>query len=499
MDIQTNRFDRTTLVDAKTLKFIEKALFIIVSYLVLMTIFQQGFIFGVQQAFNVFVIVTIVREVEILFYASEKKLHRAEAKAFVQSDYAKITALSMGILIPSNTPVVLVLIVAGLSVFIAKILFGGYVYKVFSPALFSYLLIQLGFKNAIGASTFDNQLFTALSNTNLFSKYLNFSINYDFSSGFGLAISSGIFIFGLIAFILIIKHFKQALLPVLFVSTYVIGYLAILGSSGFYESFMSVPFWFVTVFILFDRTLIPTGRTGQVLAALLLSVMMVIFHAVGQTEAVVFGALSVQMLTPFINQCKWITSEDGTDQGHQASTFKKSMNYLLVVLVLAVGIQLAWQHYGPMIGVPKVDVMQYLTDTYDPANYTQNLTPTRDYNVGQYQTIKGVYEILNNSDSSIAGIVYDIVTEGRNGPIHIVIAIDPYTDTIVNYVVVSQSETEGVGALYTEPNVINAIINEQISNFNIDKIAGATITWDALEQMISDVVANYTNEGVSLK
>lgn len=499
MDAQSvKKFDRHSLVDTKTLRFVEKALFIVIAYVILMTIFQHGFIFGVQQALNVFVIITIVREIEILFYASERKMNRADAKIFVKSDFAKITALSMSVLIPYNTPIVLVLIVAGLSVFIAKILFGGYAHKVFSPALLFYVLIKLGFANAIGASTFDNQLFVAFSNTGLFSKYVNFTLNYDFSSGFGLALSSGIFIFGIIAFILIIKNFRHALIPVIFVLTYVFGHLAVLGSTGLYASVMSVPFMFVTVFVLFDQTLIPTGRTGKVLSALLLSVFVIIFNAVGQTEAIIFGALAVQMFTPFINQCKWITSEDGTDQGKEAVIFKKIINYVLVVLVLITGIQLSWGHYGPLIGLPKVDVIQYFPDLYSTTDYTQSTTPSKDYNVSAYDTILGVYEITKNADSSIAGIVYDTQTDGRNGPIHIVIAIDPYTDTIVGYVVVSHTETQGLGELYMEPAVVDTIINQKVQNFNIDLISGATITWDALERIITDVTNNYTNENVSL-
>lgn len=499
MDIKAKKtFDRQSLIDQKTLKFIEKALFVIVSYLVIMTVFQQGFIFGLKQILNIYVVVVTVREFGILYYSHERKLDRAQAKAFVKSDYSLITALSMSILIPFNTPIVVVAIVSALSVFVIKIVFGGYVYKIFSPALFTYLLLKLGFVNAIGASTFDNQLFTAIANTNLFSKYLNFAINYDFLSGFGLVLSSGIFLFGLIAIILTIKHFKQAITPVIFIFTYIVGYLSIVGSTGLYESIMNVPFMFITVFVLFDQTLIPTSRTGKVLAAMLLSVMTIVFTVVGQVEAVVFGALFVQMLTPFINQCKWITAEDGSDQSNEASSSRKAINYILIILVMVVGIQLSWNYYGPQIGVPKVDVLQYLEDTYDRETYAQNLTPTRDYNANAYDTIRGVYEIIKNDDSSIEVIVYDIITEGRNGPIHIVIAVDPYNDTIVKYVVISQSETEGVGAVYAGQDVIDTILNQSVGDFNIDIISGATITWDALDLMIQDVIANYTNEEVSL-
>ena len=138
----------------ETLKFIEKALFIIVSYFVLMTVLQHGFIFGIKQVLNIFVVLTVVKELEVLYYAHERKLNRAQAKEFVKSDYALITALSMSVLIPFNTPILVVAIVAALSVFVIKIVFGGYVYKIFSPALFTYLLLKLGFVNAIGANTF---------------------------------------------------------------------------------------------------------------------------------------------------------------------------------------------------------------------------------------------------------------------------------------------------------------------------------------------------------
>ncbi|MCF7929940.1 MAG: FMN-binding protein [Acholeplasmataceae bacterium] len=493
-----NRFDRHSLIDAKKLKFIEKALLIIVSYLVLMTIFQDGFIFGLKHALNVFIAITIVRELEVLYYAHERKLDRAQAKEFVKSDYALITALSMSVFIPFNTPIVVVAIVAALTVFVIKIIFGGYVYKVFSPALFAYLLLKLGFVNAIGANTFDNQLFTALANTGLFSNYINFAINYDFQSGFGLALSSGVILFGFFALLLIIKNFKQAITPIVFIFTYILGYVSIIGSTGLYESIMNVPFMFIAIFVLFDQTLVPTSRTGKILAALLLSGMTMIFTVAGQMEALVFGALFVQMLTPLMNQCKWITAEDGSDQSSEAASARKTINYVLVVLVLVVGIQLSWNYYSPKIGLPSVDVLQYFEDTYDRVDFEQNLTSSRDYNIDAYDTIQGVYEILSIDTKEIVAIVYDTLTEGRNGPIHVVIAVDPYTDIIVGYVVVSQLETEGLGSLYAEQDVIDTIINQSINNFAIDLITGATVTWDAYELIIQDVVANYSNEDVSL-
>jgi len=145
-----------------------------------------------------------------------------------------------------------------------------------------------------------------------------------------------------------------------------------------------------------------------------------------------------------------------------------------------------------------VDVLQYFEYAYDKADFKQNLTPTRDYNVSAYNTINGVYEIIDKSDSSIEILIYDAVTTGINGPMHIVIAVDPYTDTIIGYVVVSQNETEGLGANYASPIFINTIIGQSVDTFDIDLIAGATVTWDGLDLMVQDVVANYANEEVSL-
>ncbi len=501
MEAKTRKlFDRGLLIDPKALKFIQTALLIVLSYLVLMTVLQEGFIFGIKHVLNIAVAVFITKELEILFYSHDRKLSRNDAKTFVKNDYALITALSLSILVPFNTPIVVVAIVAALAVFITKILFGGYVFQVFSPALFGYLLLKLGFANAIGAQTFDNQLFTALAQTNLFSNFVNFSVNYDFSQGFGLALSSGVFIFGVIALILMIKNFKQSLTPVLFIFLFVVFYQSMISSSGLYEHMMQVPFLFVTVFVLFDQVLIPTSRSSKILFAIILALMVNVFIIVGQNEAVVFASLFSFLFVPFFNQCKWFTDEDGKDLSHQTASVRKVMNYILTVFVLIAGIQLAWNHYSPNIGVPKVDVLQYFEDTYSKDLYTQNLTPTRDYNVGAYDTINGVYEVMNNDDQTLTVLIYDLVADGYNGPIHVVIAVDPYTDTIVGYVVVSQNETESIGGKYMTEAYIDTIINQDVLNFSIDEIAGVTsdFTFPALEQMVADVRNNYVNEEVSL-
>ncbi len=66
------------------------------------------------------------------------------------------------------------------------------------------------------------------------------------------------------------------------------------------------------------------------------------------------------------------------------------------------------------------------------------------------------------------------------GPINVIVVVNPYTDTIVNYYVVRHEEVQG--AAYFDAQSVEDVIGLSIEAFNIpeDLNAGATGTWNAL-------------------
>ena len=89
--------------------------------------------------------------------------------------------------------------------------------------------------------------------------------------------------------------------------------------------------------------------------------------------------------------------------------------------------------------------------------YVTNLElPTNSYQQLNYDLVDEVYEV--SKDGLLYAVIYDMQTAGRNGTINALVAVDPYTDTIIGAVYYNHSETPGKGALYGEEEEISKII-----------------------------------------
>jgi len=494
-------FDRNQLFDQKILNISTKTLFVIVCYFVLLTILQQGFIFGVQHILNIFVAVFVVREVEILFYSHTNQLERDAAKTYVKNNQYMFTALTFSLFLPYFTPIMITAIGALLTVLVGKLLFGGFVHRVFSPALLGGILLSLGFRMSLESvvipNTFDNQVFIALGNTNVFQNVINFSVNLDVTSGFGLWLGSGAFVFAIALLLIIFKQGKRVFVPFVGLFSYIVVYVVMNGSAGVLESMIKVPFLLVTTFVLTDVVLTPYSRTGKILYGALFGLSVNLFATVNVSQAVLYGALLSQMMIPMFNFSEAITPQE--EKETSTSTYGRFVVSIASVFVLFVVItQAAWIYYGPLVGQPKVDVLQYFEQEYDPTLYTQNLVATREYGVDAYDAIQGVYEISDNEDLTIEVLMYNIVVDGFWGKINVIVVVDPYVDSIVNYYVVQHEEVQG--AAYFDEETINSVIGLAVVDFDVeeDLNAGATGTYNALQFMVSDVIAHYVNEEVSL-
>lgn len=493
----TKPFDRQSLVDTKLLGTVNKLLYVVLAYFLVVTVLNVGVIFGIKQLLHILVTVFVVKEIDILFLSLSRNVNREAAKALGKENQSLFTALTLSVFMTYSVPIVIVAIVAALATLIAKLLFGGYAYRVFSPSLIGALLLSLGFGNAVGletlAQTFDNQLFVALSNTTFFSQTLNLTLPFELIDTFVLLLNGGAYVLLPILFLLLVLAKNVARVPLTFLASFVLFYFVFQGSTGLFETMLQFSFLFVLAFIFTDGALMPTSRNGQMIYGILAGLMVNVFILSSQVEPMIFGTLFVSMLTPFLNECKYISGEEKA-----SLPLKQALTYLVTFVLLLGVVQLSWSYYGPLVGKPKVDVLQYFEDTYDPTLFTQNIEPTREYNTDTYGTIQGVYEILDNTDDTVEVLVYNIVTDGFWGPINIMILVDPYTDTILDYEVIRHEEVQG--AAYFDQSVIDSMMNIPVTEFNISENvnAGATGTFNALTSMVNDVIAHYTNEEVSL-
>jgi Na+-translocating ferredoxin:NAD+ oxidoreductase subunit D len=496
-----NVFEKTNLFNESFTKHIKISLIILVSYFIVMTILNYGFIFGIQHLINVVIVIFAVRESEILFYSHDKNLNREEAKAFVIKNQYLVTALTISIFIPYFTPVVISIITALVSVMITKLVFGGYLHRIFSPALVSLLILSIGFRisltSSIIPSTFDNQIFIALSKTRLFSEFLNFQLSLDPNSIFTKILLSGFGLFVIYFIRFMIRNFKVMIYPILAIAFYLLSNVVIQGNISFDGLFLNVAVLFIFTFVLSDALISPNSQNSKMISALLLGLISALLNSINQEFAIVYAALFVQMLTPMMDQNAWLNPSGNSTNLSGPKYTKYTINFGFMMIVLLVVIQVGWSYYGPLIGKPKINVIQYF-EVYNNEAYTQNLTPLRDYLASDYDSIQDVYEIVNNETTEVEVLMYNMVSTGFWGPINVIVVVDPYTDTIIDYYVVRHEEVQG--AAYFDQESIDAVIGLSVDNFDIpqDLNAGATGTWNALQSIVSDLIQNYNDQEVSL-
>lgn len=129
--------------------------------------------------------------------------------------------------------------------------------------------------------------------------------------------------------------------------------------------------------------------------------------------------------------------------------------------------------------------------------YVTNLElPTNSYQQLNYDLVDEVYEV--SKDGALYAVIYDMQTAGRNGTINALIAVDPYTDTIIGAVYYNHSETPGKGALYGEEEKIIEIIGDSVLNVEFDVIASVSTTYNALDVMYDAIKEHYENEEVHI-
>jgi hypothetical protein len=270
--------------------------------------------------------------------------------------------------------------------------------------------------------------------------------------------------------------------------------MVVFQDQGYLDILLSAPFLITVVYVLTDTILLPKSNTSKLVYAFLFAVLLNVFVSIGQVHAILFTGLALHIVTPFFNTSTWFTPVDEKAPSLAFIRTRYSVVYSFLIIAFLVVAQLGWSYYGPQIGKPKVDVLQYF-EAY--SSYTQRFTPSRDYNSGAYDALQDVYEI-EDENQELMLLMYNMVTEGFWGPINVIVVVDPYTDVIVNYYVVRHEEVQG--AAYFDEESVSAIFNQNVLDFNIplDVSAGATGTFNALQLIVSDVVNQYTNEEVSL-
>jgi Na+-transporting NADH:ubiquinone oxidoreductase subunit C len=143
--------------------------------------------------------------------------------------------------------------------------------------------------------------------------------------------------------------------------------------------------------------------------------------------------------------------------------------------------------YSPEDGYQKNDTQ--LDNAYNEKN--------RKYTDNPSGNISGVYEVLD-SENNLVAIIYNVNAQGRNGIVNALISVDPYTDSVVGVTYYEHGETPNLGEKYTREDAIVKLLDQTITEVEVDLIVGATTTWGAINDMFHIIGIHYTDEEVHI-
>lgn len=272
----------------------------------------------------------------------------------LRKSYAIIPGVLLAMVLPLNTPIWLLIIGSIFAVVVGKLLFGGFGYNIFNPALLGYVFLSVAFYGVIvesgGALNATESLeivsqATPLANFfNNMSQPLDDAISpygnlLDFFIGFipgSIAETSALLC--IVSFVfLLVRRVINWRIPVIYVGTvFVFTYL--IGATNGYATDLRYPLFqilsgglfFGAVFMATEPVTSPRTPNGEIVFALFLGVLTVMLRFLKNPEGVATSILFMNLFTPLIDR---MFAE--TRVADKPS--KKVMSYVYVgIIILAV-------------------------------------------------------------------------------------------------------------------------------------------------------------------
>ena len=82
----------------------------------------------------------------------------------------------------------------------------------------------------------------------------------------------------------------------------------------------------------------------------------------------------------------------------------------------------------------------------------ESLDSNSEYAVKNYKQITDIYEV--DRDGKLYAVIYNVWAQGRNDKVNALVAVDPYTDTIIGVVYYKHGETPNIGEKHTREEYI---------------------------------------------
>lgn len=385
---------------------------------------------------------------------------------YLKYSYAIYPGLFLALIIPLNTPISILIIGALFATIVGKMLFGGFGYNVFNPALigslfitstyYSNMMAHGGYLNLMEVDTISKATpLTNLHSLNFIGTYQGIVAPYgnlwDFFLGFrpgSLGETSALLC--LVAFIyLIITKVIKWRIPVIYITTVFILTCLI----GFYYNLcvwypifqiLSGGLMFGAIFMATDPVTSPTTPFGQIIYAVMLGILTVVFRFITiYPEGVLTAILTLNMLIFLIDKI-----------GSKIRFDYLKMVIPIVCLILAMDV-----------------TALYISKKINPKEIITDKT----------------FNVLN-VNTSTNNTVYTVTNKGFHGLIKAEVIIDSNGKvTTINVL----EQNENVWDQIESNNYIDHIIENQNNLDNLDTISGATYTSNYLKDLVTKTLKYY--------
>ncbi|QMS84466.1 RnfABCDGE type electron transport complex subunit D [Candidatus Xianfuyuplasma coldseepsis] len=219
------------------------------------------------------------------------------------------SGLLIALLLPTSTPIYVLILAVFVGVYIGKLVFGGYGYYIFNPALVGVLFANISFGDFLSIG---NTPLVQLKSVLVESASVNFNM-VDLMLGHYEAYAIGstsIILLTLLLIYLVVTKVIDWRISVTFIGTVsvislIVGYINFgAGAVNFtLINLMTGLTMFGAVFLVAESVSSPTSREAKLVYAVVVAIMTMLVRVVGSSiEGVVFAVLLGNMITPFINR-----------------------------------------------------------------------------------------------------------------------------------------------------------------------------------------------------
>jgi Predicted NADH:ubiquinone oxidoreductase, subunit RnfD len=382
----------------------------------------------------------------------------------IKHNYSFIPGLFLGLILPYNTSIEMLIVGAIAATLVGKLLFGGFGNNVFNPALVGMLVVTIlygsaisdlgGYKNPHELDTISAATpLSALAVEGQYSNYETLVTPYGGFDNMFIGLNPGApgetsILLCTIAFIFLAltKTIKWRISATYIFTAYILAtFMGLLNGVGLWYGLyhlLSGGLLFGAVFMATDPITSPTTKLGQVLYGLSLGVATILFRFISTyPDGVMLSILTLNM-TVFI-----------FDKVALKSKLNKKPLMILCVIILA---------------------FSSLLFFYKEKEKETNII---------------------SADVNGTKIEYIATTTGRDGEIKVKIIIN---DGVVEVIEILENK-ESYYNMIKNADYTTVLINGQNKISEVDTVSGATITSKALKELIESIIEDYNSRNLGVK